>query len=100
MDLAEHWNLYTNLQIRTIIPCKEQLLNRYAYEMVEAWPTDTLAIIPSANAGSAMPSIPEGAFRRNGLWAQVDDEIVDQADMAASEYSDASSVSSRPERID
>ena len=29
MDLAPHSSLYKDLQIRSVIPCKEQLLNRY-----------------------------------------------------------------------
>ena len=97
MDLADHADLYQNMQIRTVIPCKEQLLNRYNYAMVEAWPLDTLSIVPSAApAGSGyLDSIPEGVYRRNGLWAQVEDELVGHADMEPSEYSDASSVSSR-----
>ena len=49
MDLAPHSTLYKDMQIRPVIPCKEQLLNRYASEMmVEAWPLDTLSIVPSA----------------------------------------------------
>ena len=48
IELAPHSKLYKNFNLRTVIPCKEQLLNRYAYEMVEAWPQDTLSIVPSA----------------------------------------------------
>jgi hypothetical protein len=70
MDLADHSDLYRHLNIRTVIPCKEQLLNRYAYNMVEAWPLDTLSIVPSAaSAGTGyLDSSPEGVYRRNGLW--------------------------------
>jgi len=99
LDLADHASLYMEVQIRTVSRCKEQLLNRYDYEYVEAWPTDTLAITPAPSAGSSMPSILEGVFRRNGLWAQVEDELVGHADMEPSEYSDASSVSSRLDRV-
>ena len=97
MDLADHAELYRSMEIRTVIPCKEQLLNRYAYEMVEAWPVDTLSIVPAAATAEPgqLQSILEGVFRRNGLWAQAEDEIIDQADIEAEEYSDASSVSDR-----
>ena len=68
--------------------------------MVEAWPVDTLSIVPAATAEPGqLQSIPEGVFRRNGLWAQAEDEIIDQADMEAEEYSDVSSVSDRPDRV-
>ena len=95
MDLADHADLHRNMQIQTVVPCKEQLLNRYDYEMVEAWPLDTLSIVPAAAESGLMPSIPEGVSWRNGLWAQVDEEIVEQADMDPEEYSDSSSVSDR-----
>jgi len=100
MDLAEHADLYRCMKIRTVIPCKEQLLNRYTYDMVEAWPLDTLLVIPGPppSASSGLSSIPEGVFQRNGVWLQVEDELVDRADMVAEEYSDASQVSSRLER--
>ena len=92
--MADHANLYTHMQIRTVIPCKEQLLNRYDYEFVEAWPADTLAIIPAPDAGGSMLTIPEGVYKRNGLWAEVEDELANYADMEASEYSGSSSESS------
>ena len=95
LDLAEHASLYANMQIRTVIPCKEQLLNRYDYEMVEAWPQDTLSIVPAAAETGQMPSIPEGVFWRNGPWAHAQEEVVEQADMEAEEYSSSSSVSDR-----
>ena len=60
MDLADHADLYRNMQIEKVIPCKEQLHNRYDYEMVEAWPLDTLSIVPAAVESGLMPSIPEG----------------------------------------
>jgi hypothetical protein len=42
IDLADHAELCRHMQIRTVIPCKAQLLNRHAYEMVEVWPQDTV----------------------------------------------------------
>jgi hypothetical protein len=97
MDLAPHSTLYRDLQIRSVIPCKEQLLNRYASEMVEAWPLDALTIAPSATAlgPNQLRSIPEGVYQRNGLWARVDDEVADTADMEAEEFSESGSVSYR-----
>ena len=97
MDLAPHSTLYKDLQIRSVIPCKEQLLNRYASEMVEAWPLDTLSIVPSATTSGSnqLRSIPEGVCQRNGLWARVDDEIVESADMEAEEFSESGSISYR-----
>ena len=94
IDLAPHSMLYDKMKIRTVIPCKEQLLNRYASDMVEAWPLDARAVVPAAAAtgSSQLASIPEGVHRRNGLWARVDDEIVDTADMEAEENSDSGSV--------
>jgi len=59
---------------------------------------DTMIVVPAASTSSGMPSIPEGVFQRNGLWLQVDDELIDRADMEAEEYSDAASVSDRLER--
>ena len=100
MDLADQAELDRSMQIRKVIPCKEQLLNRYAYEMVEAWPVDTLSIVPAATAEPGqLQSIPEGVFRRSGLWAQAEDEIVDEAGMEAEEHSDLSSVSDCPDRV-
>ena len=86
LDLAEHAILYTGLKVKTVIPCKEQLLNRYTNEWVEAWPLDTLTVVPSASASSGMPSIPEGVSARNGLWLNVDDELVERSDMIAEDY--------------
>ena len=65
--------------------------------MVEAWPLDTLSAIPGPPpiASSGLSSIPEGVFQRNGVWLQVEDELVDHADMEAEEYSDAASISDR-----
>ena len=77
LDLAEHALLYRSLQVRTVIPCKEQLLNRYTNNDVEAWPLDTLTIVPDAPESHAMPSIPEGVARRNGLWLDVEDELAE-----------------------
>ena len=92
LDLAEHAILYTGLKVKTVIPCKEQLLNRYTNEWVEAWPLDTLTVVPAASASSAMPSIPEGVFERNGLWLNVDDELVERADMMAEDYDERMDV--------
>ena len=65
--------------------------------MVEAWPLDTLSIVPAAATSDPgqLRSIPEGVSQRNGLWARVDDEIVEHADMEAEEFSDASSIPDR-----
>ena len=83
-----------DLQISSVIPCKEQLHYRYTYEMVEAWPLDALTIAPSAATlgPNQLRSIPEGVYQRNGLWARVDDEIADTADMEAQEFSETGSV--------
>ena len=65
--------------------------------MVEAWPLDTLSIVPAAATADPgqLQSIPEGVLQRNGLWARAEEEIIDQADMEAEEYSGASSESDR-----
>jgi hypothetical protein len=86
IELAPHSSLYKDFRLRMVIPCKEQLLNRYASERVEAWPLDALMIVPAAQAASGhFGSIPEGVSRRNGLWAPVDDEIAENADRAEEE---------------
>ena len=94
LDLAEHSNLRTKMGIQTVVPCKEQLLNRYDYEYVEAWPTDTLAIVPAPDTGGSMPSIPEGVDRRNGVWVLVEDELANYADMEAEEFTNSELESS------
>ena len=76
IELAPHSRLYQDFNLRTVIPCKEQLLNRYASRTVEAWPIDALTIAPKATAQpSHLETIPEGVGRRNGVWASVDDEV-------------------------
>ena len=86
LDLAEHAILYTGLKVKTVIPCKEQLLNRYTSEYVEAWPLDTLTVVPIEHEYRGMPSIPEGVSNRNGLWLNVDDELVETSDLVAEDY--------------
>ena len=67
IELAPHSKLYKNFNLRTVIPCKEQLRNRYTSEIVEAWPLDALTIAPaSSTASSHLGTIPEGVGRRNG----------------------------------
>jgi len=55
--------------------------------MAEAWPLDALSIVPST--APALESIPEGVYKRNGLWAQADDELALHSERDASEYSSA-----------
>ena len=74
LELAAHCELRTQMGILTVIPCKEQLYNRYDYPMVEAWPADTLAVYPST--GDLSP-IPEGVDNRNGVWSPVEDLLHD-----------------------
>jgi hypothetical protein len=82
IELAPHSKLYQNFNLRTVIPCKEQLLNRYTSSTV-AWPLDALTIAPATSASSShLGTIPEGVGRRNGLWAPVDDEMSRDADRA------------------
>ena len=86
IELAPHSRLYQDFNLRTVIPCKEQLLNRYASRTVEAWPMDALTIAPRATAQpSHLETIPEGVDRRNGVWASVDDEVSWYADRAEDE---------------
>ena len=95
IELAPHSTLYRDFGLRTVIPCKEQILKRYASEKVEAWPLDALTIVPAPSATSShLGSIPEGVSRRNGLWAPVDDEVAENADRAKDEeYADPSGYS-------
>ena len=59
---------------------------------MEAWPLDTLTVVPTASASSGMPSIPEGVSNRNGLWLNVDDELVERSDMMAEDYGERMDV--------
>ena len=70
--------------------------------MVEAWPLDALSIVPAT--APALESIPESVYKRNGLWAQADDELALHSERDPSEYScaayeDYASVSDRLERL-
>ena len=65
---------------------KEQLLNRYTNDYVEAWPLETLTVVPIEPEFRGMPSIPEGVSNRNGLWLNVDDELVETSDLVAEDY--------------
>ena len=86
IELAPHSKLDKDFNLRTVIPCKEQLLNRYTSDIVEAWPLDALTIVPAPSASSShLRTIPEGVGKRNGLWAPVDDEISRDADRAEDE---------------
>ena len=58
------------LGVHTVIPCKEQLYNRYDYPMVQAWPADTLAV---TQATGELSPIPEGVDNRNGVWSTVEE---------------------------
>ena len=86
IELAPHSSLYRDFGLRTVIPCKEQLLNRYASSTVEAWPIDARTTAPTATAQpSHLETIPEGVGRRNGVWVSVDDEVSWHADRAEDE---------------
>ena len=64
IELASHSTLYRDFHLRTVTPCKEQLLNRYTSETVEAWPLDALTIVPAASLAisSQLGPIPEGVI--------------------------------------
>jgi hypothetical protein len=86
IELAPHSKLYQDFNLRTVIPCKEQLLNWYTSRTVDSWPLDALTIAPKTSAPpSHLGTIPEGVGRRNGVWAPVDDEVSWNADRAEDE---------------
>ena len=83
IELAAHSRLRQVFNLRTVIPCKEQLLNRYTSKTVEAWPLDALVIAPATSPPSTtLGPIPEGVGKRNGVWATADDETSWGADRA------------------
>ena len=84
MDLSENSPLYRGFNYRTVIPCKEQLLNRYDYEMVEAWAVDVLTIEPIPNPGTE--TIPEEYTRRAGVWRTIEDELAFESDYQAEDF--------------
>jgi hypothetical protein len=86
IELAAHSRLRQVYNLRTVIPCKEQLLNRYTSETVEAWPLDALVIAPATSPPTTvLGPIPEGVGRRNGVWMTADDEMCYGADRAEDE---------------
>ena len=95
LELAEHCELRSVLGVLTVIPCKEQLYNRYDYPMVQAWPADTLAVTPAT--GELSP-IPEGVDHRNGVWSTVDELLQEWYECPEEdvEFGDGSSSSSVP----
>ena len=84
MDLSEKSPLYRDFNYRTVILCKEQLLNRCDYEMVEAWVADVLTVEPSPNPGTE--TIPEEYTRRAGVWRTIEDELAFESDYQAEDY--------------
>jgi hypothetical protein len=86
IELAAHSILHQTYNLRTVIPCKEQLLNRYTSETVEAWPIDALVIAPAIPPPTTvLGPIPEGVCKRNGVWMTADDEMCYGADRAEDE---------------
>ena len=84
LTLAEDSPLYRDFNYRTVIPCKEQLLNRYDYEMVEAWPHEVMAVEPVENPGTE--TIPEEYTRRAGVWRTIEDELAQESDYQAEDF--------------
>jgi hypothetical protein len=95
IELSARSVLYRTYNLRTVIACKEQLLNRYTSESAEAWPIDSLVITAADSPPTtALGSIPEGVGRRNGVWMTADDETSYGADRAEDE--DPSEPSKEP----
>ena len=55
---------------------------------------DTLTIVPDAPESHAMPSIPEGVARRNGLWLDVEDELAETSGYVE-DYGDTSAMAAK-----
>ena len=86
IELSTRSILYRAYNLRTVIACKEQLLNRYTSATAEAWPIDALVVAPAASPPTtALGAIPEGVGRRNGVWLTTEDEIDRHADRAEDE---------------
>ena len=95
IELSARSALYRTYNLRTVIACKEQLLNRYTSETAEAWPIDSLVIAPAVSPPTTtLGPIPEGVERRNGVWMTANDEMSYGADRAEDE--DPSEPSEEP----
>ena len=92
IELSTRSALHRNYGLRTVIACKEQLLNRYTSGTAEAWPIDALVVAPAASPPTtALGSIPEGVDRRNGVWLTTLDEVEWHADRHEEERASESS---------
>ena len=86
IELSTRSILHRTYGLRTVIACKEQLLNRYTSGTAEAWPIDALVVAPAPSPpATTLGPIPEGVDRRNGVWLTTLDEVERHADRAEDE---------------
>jgi hypothetical protein len=94
IELSTRSILHRTYGLRTVIACKEQLLNRYTSGTAEAWPIDALVVAPAPSPpATTLGPIPEGVDRRNGVWLTTEDEVERHADRAEDEDSSEPSES-------
>ena len=70
--------------VTSIIPCKEQLLNRYTSIAVEAWTAGMVSVC--AEETDSVVGDGRSDWDRNGNWLTADDEYNDYDDYEAEDY--------------